>query len=713
MIHLFQSFKDGKPLLLDVPVPRAAGAAVVVESHATVVSVGTERMVLDFGRASWLERARKQPEKVLKAVEKVRTDGIAATVGVIRSHLDTPIATGYCQAGTVREVGADVTEFSPGDRVVTNGPHAEFVRVPRTLAAKIPDGVSFEAAAFTPLAAIGLQGLRLANPTLGETVVVYGLGIIGLLTVQLARAAGCRVIAVDRVSERCATAERHGAASVVAGAGVDVAAAVMQMTNGVGADAVLLTLATESDEPMHVAATMSRKRGRVVLIGVTGLKLDRNDFYAKELSFQVSCSYGPGRYDPEHEERGQDYPLPFVRWTERRNFEAVLELMADGRLDPLPLVSHRFSIREAAAAYDTVATGEALGVVLTYPGDQTERTIERTVRITDRPTQSANARIGWVGAGSFSKVLIPAFAAAGADLHTIASSGGTSATLSARQHGFRYASTEAERMLTDADIDTLVIATRHNSHADWVTRALTNDKNAFVEKPLAITQEELGRISDAVQQSNRLLCVGFNRRFAPHVAHASSVLSQRVGPLAISITINAGRLPPNHWTLDPLVGGGRIVGEGCHFIDLARFLAGSAIRRVGVVSAARADDHTPITDQVSMHLTFEDGSIATIQYLSNGHKTFPKERIELFFDGRILRIDDFKTLEGWGVSVPRSGWRQKADKGHFALAAAFTTAVQTGGPSPIPVEQVLEVSKVSIIAQQLAVAGGGYADVLE
>src|SRR5687767_993665 len=368
MIHLLQSLADGSTQLVDVPVPAATGVSLVVESRASVVSAGTERMLVDFGRAGWLEKARRQPEKVRQVVDKMRTDGLGPTLGAVRAKLEAPIPIGYCQAAAVVETGPRVERFAPEDRVVTNGPDAEYVRVAHTLAAHIPDGVSFESAAFTPLAAIGLQGMRLAAPTLGETVVVYGLGLIGLLTVQLARANGCDVIGIDRDAPRLALAERFGARTVSAGEGVDVARAVFDLTGGEGVDAVLLTLATEEDGPVQAAAAMSRKRGRIILVGVAGLQLRRDDFYRKELSFQVSCSYGPGRYDPVHEEQGVDYPRGFVRWTEGRNFAAALALMADGRLDPMPLVTHRFEIADAARAYDVVAGAErSLGIVLRYP----------------------------------------------------------------------------------------------------------------------------------------------------------------------------------------------------------------------------------------------------------------------------------------------------------------------------------------------------------
>ncbi|MEJ7810339.1 MAG: bi-domain-containing oxidoreductase [Gemmatimonadaceae bacterium] len=721
MIQLLQSLSDGSTRLVNAPVPAASGAALVVESRCSVVSAGTERMLVDFGRANMLEKARRQPDKVRQVLDKVRTDGLTPTLEAVRAKLDSPIPLGYCNAGIVAETGPRVERFAPGDRVVTNGPHAEYVRVAQTLAARIPDGVTFEAAAFTPLAAIGLQGLRLAKPTLGETVVVYGLGLIGLLTVQLARAAGCTVIGIDRAADRVARAEAMGASGVGARDGADVARAAVDAMGGDGADIVLLTLATDSDEPIRAAAAMARKRGRIVLIGVAGLALRRDDFYRKELSFQVSCSYGPGRHDPVHEEQGIDYPAPFVRWTEGRNFSAVLGLMADGRLDPLPLITHRFAIEQAARAYDVVS-GDApsLGIVLEYApkvvgGAATGRTVQLAAAASraDRspaPPGAAqrSAVVGWIGAGNFaSRVLIPAFAKAGARLETLASSGGVSAAVVGGASGFRRATTEAASMLSDSAIDTVVVTTRHDSHAEWTVKALTAGKHVFVEKPLALNEAELERISAAREGAGSLLCVGFNRRYAPMVRSAVAALSSRSGPLVATITVNAGPIPREHWTQDRQAGGGRIVGEACHFIDLARYLAGSPIVSLSV-RTARAGA-APVDDIASIELGFDDGSFATIQYLANGHRSFPKERIELFFDGKTLRIDNYRKLTAWGVPGIGTRWPRGQDKGHAALAAAFVSAVRLGGPPPIPETELMEVSEWAIRAGALAAVGGGSA----
>jgi len=711
MKQLLQHLGNGATTVVDVPTPSASGIDLLVESRATLISAGTERMLVEFGRAGLIEKARQQPDKVRQVLEKMRTDGVAPTLEAVRSKLDIPIPLGYCNAGVVVEAGPRAEGVAPGDRVVTNGPHAEYVRVPFTLAARIPERVSFEAAAFTPVAAIGLQGIRLAAPTLGETVVVYGLGLIGLLTVQLLRASGCTVIGIDRDAARLALAERFGARALDGSTG-DVAARVMAATGGVGADAVLLTLASDADQPASDAARMSRKRGRLVLVGVTGLNLSRDEFYRKELSFQVSCSYGPGRYDPEYEERGHDYPLPFVRWTERRNFEAVLALMEQGAVDPLPLLTHRFDFARAPEAYALLSSGEpSLGVVLTYPGTANGNGAApappaggRTLHL--KPAAGAapagTATVGVIGAGNFAlRTLLPFVAGAGARLHTIASGGGTSGRIAGDKFGFERATTDLDAVFGEPAIDTVLVLTRHDSHARLAVRALEAGKHVFVEKPLALTQAELDAVRAAAEAAGRMVTVGFNRRFAPLARELAGLLADRAGPASLVLTVNAGEIPREHWTQDPAVGGGRIVGEACHFIDLARALVASPIESLEC-TAARGRDGRPIDDLAHLSLRFADGSTAVVHYLASGSKAFPKERIEAFWDGKTVAIDNWRRLRRFGVRAPLFERAKRQDKGHRAEVRAWLGAVRAGGPAPIAPDELFEVSRWSIRAAELA-----------
>ncbi len=708
MKQILQSLKTGATEVAEVPVPRVSSGSLLIQTSQTLVSAGTERMLVEFGKAGWLEKARQQPDKVKMVLDKIRTDGVQPTLEAVFNKLDQPLPLGYCNVGRVAAVGAGVAGYEPGQRVVSNGKHAEVVSVPVNLSAAIPDTVSDEAAAFTVLGAIGLQGIRLAQPTLGETVVVTGLGLIGLMTVQLLRAQGCRVLGMDFDAEKLALARQFGAEVVDLSAGQDPVTAAMALSRGRGVDAVLITAATKSNEPINQAAQMCRKRARIVLVGVTGLELSRADFYQKELSFQVSCSYGPGRYDPDYEERGFDYPVGFVRWTEQRNFEAVLDMMADGRLEVESLISHRFEIDVAAKAYDVLAGSEpSLGILLRYPGlelTETDRTLSLRPALSGGEASMIAAqsvalhvpRVSFIGAGNYAiAVLIPAFKAAGARLHCVASSGGVSGVHAGRKYGFAETTTNSDRLFIDKATDAVVINTRHNSHAHFVLQALAAGKHVFCEKPLCLTMEELSAIEAAWAArelgDRPVLMVGFNRRFAPQVVRIKSLLGGVTGPKSFVMTVNAGAIPAEHWTQDLEVGGGRIVGEGCHYIDLLRFLAASSI-----VAWGRSAMNATTQDTVTINMEFADGSIGSIHYFANGAKAFPKERLEVFSEGRLLQLDNYRRLTGfgWPGFKKMNLWRQ--DKGQKACAAAFVRSVGRGDPGPIPVEEIFEVSRVSI-----------------
>ncbi len=705
MKQVLQNLRTGTTRLIDAPIPSLAPQHLLIQSTMSLISAGTERMLVDFGKASYLAKMRQQPEKVKMVLEKIKTDGLFATLGAVQSKLDQPLPLGYCQVGRIVQVGAGIGDFEAGQRVVSNGPHADVVQVPANLCARIPDHVSDDAAAFTVVASIGLQGIRLAAVTLGESVAVIGAGLIGLLTIQLLKAQGCRVLAIDFDSQKLALAQQFGAEICDLSQGADPIEHGVMFSRHRGVDAVLITAATQSSDPITQAARMSRQRGRIVLIGVTGLTFNRADFYEKELSFQVSCSYGPGRYDPIYEKQGIDYPYGLVRWTAQRNFEAVLDMMAAGHLMIAPLITHRFDFIEAASAYQVLTEErQALGIVLQYadtpPPLASEHSLSTPIHFD--PTKPI---IGCIGAGNYAdRVLIPAFKAAKASLHTIVSANGLHAAIVGEKTGFMQASSDADAILSHPSINTIVIATRHDTHARFVVKALQSAKHVFVEKPLALDLESLTEIETAyhlatMRGNATQLMVGFNRRFAPHTRIMRQLLQTVAEPKTIIMTVNAGAVPYSHWTQDPVAGGGRIIGEGCHFVDLMRYLVGASIS--GCHSTAMQNDAS--MDTVSMTLNFEDGSMGTIHYLANGAKSFPKERIEVFAGNRVLQLDNFLSLRGFGWSTfhKKTLWRQ--NKGQLSCVKAFLSAIETGIPA-IPVAELFEVARVTInLNQELGV----------
>jgi predicted dehydrogenase/threonine dehydrogenase-like Zn-dependent dehydrogenase len=664
-------------------------------------------MLLEFGEANLLNKARQQPDKVRMVVDKIRTDGLLPTLDSVRSKLDTPLVMGYSSCGTVLEVGEGATGFAVGDRVMSSGPHAEIACVPVNLCAKIPHGVSDESAAFTVVGSIALQGVRLAKPTLGEAFVVTGLGLIGLIAVQLLRSNGCRVLGVDFKKPNLELARRFGAETVDLSRGDDPVAAAATFSRGRGVDGVIITAVTKSNEPVHQAALMSRKRGRITLVGVTGLELSRDDFYKKELTFQVSCSYGPGRYDKTYEEKGMDYPVGFVRWTEQRNFEAVLDMLAEGRLTVEPLISHRFPLEDAEKAYTVLKEDtSALGILLEYPQGDGASLQAKTVHFSPRDQVSKRSPtepvVGFIGSGNYAtKVLIPAFESAGTRLESIASSGGVSGVHTGRKFGFQRTTTSPGDLIADAEISTVVIATRHDTHARYACDALRAGKHVFVEKPLAITRAGLDKI-EAAYSSTRTsgsarpqIMVGFNRRFAPHTRKIKQLLSGVTESKTFIMTVNAGEIETDHWAQDPLIGGGRIIGEGCHFIDLLRYLSGHQIVSVHTRSVRSSRKGITHPDNVSFTLGFSDGSVGTVHYLSNGHRTFPKERLEIFCAGRILQLDNFRRLKGFGWSGFRKMNLLRQDKGQTQCVASFVDSIRSGEPSPIDFDELIEVTRTS------------------
>jgi len=708
MKKILQNLSNGTTSVADVPAPRTKHGCLLIQTEVSLISAGTERMLVDFGRSSYLDKARQQPEKVKMVLDKIKTDGLLPTIDAVRSKLDQPIPMGYSNVGKVLEVGQGVDGFRPGDIVVSNGHHAEVVCVPKNLCAKVPAGVSADDAVFTVVGAIALQGIRIAQPNLGECVVVTGLGLIGLMAVQLLRAQGCRVLGLDFDEAKLELARSYGAEVVNLAEGEDPIAAAERFSRGRGVDAVLVTASTKSSDPIHQAATMCRKRGRIVLVGVTGLELNRSDFYEKELSFQVSCSYGPGRYDPTYEEGGQDYPVGFVRWTEQRNFEAVLDMVAAGQINLEGLKSAQFEIGAAPDAYDLLLSDKrGLGVLLTYPSHDKEAVFPRRLTLT-APSKAGTGRavVAAIGAGNYAgRVLLPAFAGTGARLKTIASAGGVTGTHYGKKLGFEETTTDTESIFSDQEINAVIIGTQHNSHAGFVVAALEAGKHVFVEKPLALTKDELDRIEAAYSQaaangSAPMVMVGFNRRFAPLVTKLKKAVDQSAEPMSLVYTCNAGAIPADSWVQDPARGGGRIIGEACHFIDIARFLAGAQIASVSAAGMQRpgSDSH----DTGSITLSFENGSIATVHYFSNGDRAVAKERLEVFQGGRIFQLDNFRRLKGYGASVANGGsYRQ--DKGQTQCCRAFIDAVSEGGQPPIAFEELMEVSRTCIRANDMIV----------
>lgn len=710
MKQVLQHLRTGQIELADVPCPAVRPGYLLIQSAASLISAGTERMLVEFGRGSLLAKARSQPDKVKQVLQKIRTDGLLPTLEAVFSRLDEPLPLGYCNAGRIVEVGAGVEGFAPGDRVASNGPHAEMVCVPATLAAKIPDELDDACASFTVLGSIALHGVRLLQPTLGESFAVIGLGLLGQVGAQLLRAHGCNVLGVDVNPGRCELVRSFGCQAVAISEGADPVQAALAFSRARGVDGVLITAAAKTDEIMHQSASMCRKRGRIVLVGTVGLNLRRSDFYEKELTFQVSCSYGPGRYDPVYEEQNRDYPLPYVRWTEGRNFEAMLGAMASGSVNVKPLISKVLPHADAAQAYDAVLNdASVLGAVFQYPDQPPPLTRVSHVRSAGtRPTRASaptKPAVAVIGSGNFTKVvLLPAIKAAGGNLVTIASAGGVTSFHAARKFDAEEATTDYRAVLQDPRVNAVFITTRHNAHAGMAAEALAAGKHVFVEKPLAIDQAGLAKVKAVYEAaSNCQLMVGFNRRFAPHAVEARRLLKGRSQPVAISMMVNAGDLPANHWTHDPAVGGGRIIGEGCHFIDLLLFLVGSPIVAVQSTMFGPAAGGLR-EDKMTVNLSFADGSIGVIHYWANGSKSYPKERVEVFSEGRVLVIDNWRRLAGFDWPAVKA-MRMSQDKGHKSEVALFLERIASGGEPLIPFDQLEMVTRASFAAVKSAREG--------
>jgi polar amino acid transport system substrate-binding protein len=696
--QILQNLKTGAVSVTDVPAPVVRPGFVLVRAAASLISAGTERMTVETGQKSLMGRAFEQPALVKQVLQKARTEGVKNTIDAVRTKLESLVALGYSAAGTVIETGAGVTEFRPGDRVACAGvgyaSHAEVLAVPKNLCVRLPDQVGFDAASFGTLGAIALQGVRLTEPTLGEAVVVIGLGLIGQLAVQLLKANGCRVFGIDLDEKKIALAQQFGADAGCA-PDQDAQRRVLEWSRGRGADAVLITAATSSNQPVEMAGEISRPKGRVVVVGAVGLNIPRKPYYDRELTFRVSMSYGPGRYDPEYEERGHDYPVGYVRWTEGRNIEAFLDLLSEGRVNVEPLITHRFKLVESERAYDLITGSEPyLGVVLQYDH---ESRIESRVLLKGGNAPSASAvRLGLIGAGGYAKaMLLPNFKASGAEFQSIATASGVTARAVGEQQGFRACVSTADEVIDDENTNLIVIATRHDVHAELAQRGLERGHHVFVEKPLALNDDELAGVLAAAEQSQGSLMVGFNRRFSPLAVKAKAFFGERAEPLSISYRVNAGSVPRGHWAHDPKVGGGRIIGEVCHFIDFIHFITGSLTQRVYAEAVSSGSQALINDDSSFITLRLADGSNASIAYLAEGDRALPKEQIEIFGGGKAFVIDDFRGASGWQNGRETRTKLREQDKGQKEEVRAVCAMVREGGPAPITLQDLATTTRAT------------------
>ncbi|MEQ3237810.1 bi-domain-containing oxidoreductase [Bacteroides cellulosilyticus] len=694
MRQIIQDIKSGQTILEEVPVPQVKPGSVLIQTTCTLVSLGTERMLVEFGKANLIEKARQQPDKVKQVLDKIKTDGLQPTLEAVFNKLGQPLPLGYCNVGKVVAVGKGVTDLVIGDRVASNGNHAEYVCVPKNLVAKIPENVSDEEAAFTVIGSIGLQGIRLLNPQLGETVVVIGLGLIGLVTAELLKANGCRVVGIDYDQQKVDLAKAKGIIAVNPAQGVDSVRFVEELTESVGADGVLITASAKSNDVIHQACEMSRKRGRIVLVGVIGLDIRRDDFYKKELSFQVSCSYGPGRYDENYEVKGQDYPLPFVRWTEKRNFEAILQTISSGKLEVKSLITEEVSLENYLAIYGDMRKQGSIASILKFPVDSEMQTV---VAVNTKAFDGSRGQIGIIGAGNFtSATVLPALVKAKAHIKYIASAQGLSAKILAKKVGAANATSDYKEILKDKDVDLVLITTRHNLHAPMILETLQAKKHVFVEKPLCLNEQQLKEITVAYGNASGVtLTVGFNRRFSPFAVKMRKLIGE--GPKNIVATMNAGFIPTEVWVHDLEVGGGRIIGEACHFIDLCSYLAGSRVTAVCMNALGMNPQEN--TDNASILLRYENGSNAVINYFANGSKSYSKERVEVFAQERILILDNWRKLTGYGIKG-FSSMSSGMDKGHKNQFALLNDRIINGGEALISFESIVNTTKASFACIQ-------------
>lgn len=710
MKQILQSFKTGEMWLAEVPAPLCKAKGAVVQTTASFVSAGTERMLAEFAKKGMIGKAMQMPDQVKKVIRKMKTEGVLATLEKVQAKLDQPIPLGYSSAGVVVEAGRE-SGFNVGDRVACGGAgfanHAEYDYVPRNLMVKIPDGVSFEDASCATVGSIALQGVRQCEVNLGESVAVIGLGLMGILAVQMLKASGCRVIGFDPNPSRCKLAEELGCDRVV---NDNFAGECMTFSGGYGVDAVLITAATHSDEPVTVASEICRKKGKVVATGLVGMNLPRDQYYKKEVDFRLSCSYGPGRYDPVYEEQGVDYPFGYVRWTEQRNMAAFLQLVAEGKVTPSKLVTHRFKFDDALDAYQVllgIKNEPYLGIVLDYGEHDTVTKVGRRVDFTPKH-ETLNSKldsvgVSFIGCGNFAKaVLLPTLKKmAGCSFRGISTATGMSATDTAKKYGFAFAATDQQEVLKDVETNLVMVMTRHDLHAPQISAALEYGKYVFCEKPLCIKEEDLDKLESV--NGGRIM-IGFNRRFSPHAKLLKEYFAKRTLPLVMHYRVNAGSIPKEVWVQDPEVGGGRIVGEGCHFIDFMSYVCGAKVLKVQAMCIATANQAETPEDSTSINLQFADGSVGTLEYVALGDTTLPKEWCEIHGEGSTAIMDNFcKTVCSGKLGKRKLSGKQQ--KGFAEELAATVAAIKDGKTMPIPFDEIHNVTKATFAARKAIKSG--------
>ena len=701
MKQVFQDIKNGKTIIENIPYPFLKDNEIIVKSLCSLISPGTERMLAAFGKANLIDKAKQQPEKVKDVLNKISTDGLLETFEAINHKLEEPIPLGYSNVGEILEIGSKVKNLKVGDRVASNGPHAEVFSVNQNLCSLVPDDVLDEEAVFTAIASVALQSIRLAKPNFGENFLVSGLGLIGLITAQILIANGCEVFGVDVDEDKCLMAKTFGVKTLNISQNDNQVEWCLKNTSDIGIDGAIITASSDSNLPINMAARSCRKNGRIILVGATPINLSRQIFYKKEISFRVSCSYGPGRYDKTYEEDSIDYPIGYVRWTEKRNFEAILNSFVKKTLNTKSLISHSLFFSEINDAYEILLNDKkALGILINYENKK----LETKTHISNNHPHLKRSResileneplFGFIGSGNYAKrVLLPTFSKAGAKFHSLITNNSSNSIYLAKKYNFPIIGSDVNQIFKDKNCNAVVIATRHDSHAEYIINSLEVGKNIYVEKPLCLSIEELNSIESKYQEINNnnskspLLMVGFNRRFSPLIKQLKSNLESLDSHKSFTYTVNAGYVDSTNWIHNPKLGGGRLIGEACHFVDLLRFLADSEIQNLKILSTPEANY---LSDNFVLQISFKDGSIGSINYFKNGDKSYPKERLEVFSGGTIQIVDNFRKLRVWGANKLKNIRLIRQDKGQLNCIKEFINAIKDGDKSPIEFNEIIEV----------------------